>query len=98
MTRSSWKLLVSFKIKNGDKMIEIDYNLMIGLVVVLYVSGCVSHFFATMAVKNITKSLELLIRSPKARKDLQTLQSETQLQSKLSFLWPYAIYLIARKK
>ena len=79
-------------------MIDLDYNLLIGLISVLYVSGCVSHFFASLAVRNVTKSLEGVIRSPSARKDLKKLKEETRLQTQLTLLWPYALYLILRKK
>jgi hypothetical protein len=79
-------------------MFDFDYSLLIGLLGVLYVSGCVSHFFATMAMQNVTKSLEVLIKSPKARKELNILRNETKRQLKLSFLWPYAIFLIIRKQ
>ena len=79
-------------------MPNIDYNLIVGLLTVLYLSGCVSHFFASLAVRNVTKSLEGLIRSPSARKDLKKLKDETKLQAQLTLLWPYALYLILRKK
>jgi len=79
-------------------MLEGNYSLLIGLFIVLYTSGVVSHFFSTLAVQNVTKSLECLIKSPRARKDLKELLDETKLQSKLSPVWPYALYLIIKKK
>jgi len=79
-------------------MFEVNFSLIVAMILVLYISGAVSHFFASLSTQNIANSLEGLIRSPQARKEIKKLKDETKLQTQLSLLWPYALYLIIRKK